>query len=205
MAAVADKLQAQKRPIPRACIETGTYQGAGTKAIARILRQIHGFGSYQVHTIELSPHWYEYSRRQLADLACVWSHHGDSAVVLRDLLTKIRQPCWFYLDAHFAGGDTAGAGPGEVHTPVLLELEAIAARTQPDVIIIDDVRLFGSEGQCGVFDSSTYPMMQYDWRHVTTNAIRDRLDPSDACWVQDDRLIVVRNPQGAIYDAAETE
>jgi hypothetical protein len=61
-----------------------------------------------------------------------------------DLTGAVDQPALFWLDRHWSGGVTA---KGAVVSPVLNELATILERdVSADVILIDDARLFGTEG-----------------------------------------------------------
>ena len=67
---------------------------------------------------------------------------GDSGKELGKLIPCIVQPCLFWLDGHFSGGETA---LGKTFTPVKDELKHIlAAKNLTYVILIDDAREFGT-------------------------------------------------------------
>ena len=60
--------------------------------------------------------------------------------VLPSLLTLIREPCLFWLDAHYSEGITVKS---DLNTPILEELKHIFAHTiRGHVILIDDARCF---------------------------------------------------------------
>jgi hypothetical protein len=68
---------------------------------------------------------------------------GDSARLLPRLLqADLPDRVIFWLDGHYSKGKT---GRGDVDTPILAEIEAIAAsrKDRRDVILIDDARHFG--------------------------------------------------------------
>lgn len=67
--------------------------------------------------------------------------HGDSAQILPTILRDLPGPALFWLDGHFSG---EGTGRGDTDTPVNAELAAILADRRPHVIVIDDVREFGT-------------------------------------------------------------
>jgi hypothetical protein len=90
-----------------------------------------------VVTIELSDHYFEQARRELADVPNVTAEHGASPTVLRRLESL---PTLYWLDAHWSGLDTAGA---ENPCPVLEEIAAIPAHPA-DCLLIDDARLFAA-------------------------------------------------------------
>ena len=91
----------------------------------------------------------------------------DSAEKLSELATSLAAPVLWYLDAHYSGGPTAFGNPEDGGWPLLRELGAISSRTQPDVVIIDDVRLLGAARWEGTEDSLEYPRTFFDFRHVT--------------------------------------
>jgi len=87
-------------------------------------------------------------------------YFGDSKKILPDLLNTINEPVTIFLDAHYSGGTTAF---GEEEAPLLHELEILKNRKYNDIIIIDDCRLLGQSGKCGVGDDDpVYPTMNYD-------------------------------------------
>lgn len=114
------------RPQPRICIETGTYLGDSTRLLATIFRE--------VHTIELSPKYHSLAQENLKDVSGIRFYLGDSGLWVEKILQTIQEPVVVFLDAHWAGGDTA-CGAEEV--PLLRELQSLATRSYPDLLIID--------------------------------------------------------------------
>jgi len=114
-------------------IETGTFQGDMVEA------QRENF--HKIVTIELSDALYEAAKRRFAGYDHVHVLHGDSGALLLEAIHLIEGPALYWLDAHYSRGVTAR---GDQKAPILKELSIIAARGQPDdVILIDDARLFG--------------------------------------------------------------
>lgn len=113
-------------------IETGTYLGMTSARLA---------GSYKtVHTIECDCALFENARRRLRPHRNVNCYHGDSAVILRDILPDIDRPAVFWLDAHYTGGITSRV---RVNTPIMAELQALFThRIDTHLILIDDARWF---------------------------------------------------------------
>ena len=169
---------------PRCCVETGTYMGDSTLVLAEHFDL--------VHTIELSEKWFAYSKDRLKTHCNVMCHQGDSASVMERLVADIEEPAFFFLDAHFAGGDTAF---GAEEVPLIRELDALASRKQKDIIVIDDLRLIGKQGVCGSEGSSIYPIMTYDWRAVTLASIENSIGrgPRSLWKFKGDRIIIFRN------------
>ncbi len=120
-------------------METGTYLGDTTAELAEVVRR--------VYSIELSPTLFAQAQARFAGHDNVVLKCGDSGEVLPALLQELTEPCLFWLDGHFSGGETAR---GASDTPIGIELEAIIRRAQADpdgvgrsVILIDDARDFG--------------------------------------------------------------
>jgi hypothetical protein len=171
-------------PVFRAAVETGTYRGDGTSVLAELFST--------VHTIELSPKWYEFSSQRLAGFKNVVCHQGDSAEVLERLVSSIRGPATFFLDAHFAGGETAR---GKDEVPLLRELEVLSRRRYADLILIDDLRLVGKTGETGSDKDPNYPPMVFDWRSVTIDRIAGVVNRNSRThWLYEhDRIVIFRN------------
>jgi hypothetical protein len=102
----------------RTIVETGTYQGDSTRALAT-------FGP-AVITIEIDRQRFE-SATDLDQIPNVRRLHGDSAEVLHLILPYLAGPILYYLDAHW-----------NAHSPLLDELEAIARGPACPVIAIHD-------------------------------------------------------------------
>lgn len=114
-------------------IETGTANGKGVIAALAA-------GFPQIHSIELSPHYYEMCKDLFENHTDrVHIHYGSSTYVLGSLLKTIKEPCTFWLDAHWCGGKTAGHN-GQI--PLMGELKLIARHPiKTHTILIDDLRL----------------------------------------------------------------
>jgi hypothetical protein len=117
-------------------IETGTYRGDMTAAMAR------HFG--EVHSIELGEDLFERAVQRFRGQPHVHIHHGDSASVLARVLADCSDPTLFWLDAHYSAGITARA---DKDTPVIEELSHIFRHpVKTHVILIDDARCFDGQG-----------------------------------------------------------
>lgn len=143
-------------PVP-VFVETGTHNGT-------TLYAIHEAGIFdQLHSIELSDVFFGRALQHCVNLDGFGTklvlHRGDSARVVPALAPTIGRPTFFWLDAHWYPEEhVAETAP----MPLFEELEAIAARKRPDVVVIDDVQCFArqwSEGPGG------------DWSHVTQEKI----------------------------------
>jgi hypothetical protein len=116
-------------------VETGTFVGDTPYSLQADFARIF--------TIELDQRLSRAARRRFREMPHISVVQGDSSVVLRDLARTVAEPVLFWLDGHWSGGVTA-KGP-EV-SPVLNELATILDRDERDVVLIDDARLFGTEG-----------------------------------------------------------
>jgi hypothetical protein len=163
-----DRLLAKRQdPTPiRTFVETGTFYAH------TILEMKKRFDV--CHTIELSPFLYLRARIKFP-FSNIHFHYGDSAKVLKKLAKKIKEPAVFFLDAHWCAGNTA-RGPKDV--PLLEEMQILAARPYPDLLIIDDYRLFGTH-------------QAEDWTDITHERVmQGYARKSASAFVENDRLIV---------------
>jgi len=111
-------------------IETGTYRGSGARLLADVFPS--------VTTIEVAPQLARAAAASLASLPHIEVVGGSSADVLPGLVDP-SQPTLYWLDGHWSGGETGGAGD---ECPVIAELAAIAKGHADDCVLIDDARLF---------------------------------------------------------------
>lgn len=113
--------------------ETGTNIGKGVEAALSAGFQI-------VHSVEHDPSWFDEAVQRFKSNRRVWLHFGSSTDVLQQLAQHMPQPGVFYLDAHSIEAN-----------PLLDELDAInMSPCKEHVIMIDDVRMFGSEDWHGL-------------------------------------------------------
>ncbi len=145
----------------RTLVETGTCRGAMVSKCARAFDKIF--------TIELDPVLARLAGSRLARFAHVHVRQGDSGRLLREILAIVREPCLFWLDAHWSGGDTA---MGDTETPLVEELQAIIDHGHPGhVVLIDDARMFGT---------GVYPTQ------AGIEAILFRMNPHARSWIAND-------------------
>jgi hypothetical protein len=135
------KINALKRVfVPGVVIETGTYYGDTTAALAK--------AGFAVHTIEVS--------RSLASRVFpglrrqgIHCYSGDSGVLIGQIIETVlaqNSHLNFWLDGHWCDGVTSKAADYE--TPILQELDTISRfrdKCQKLVVAIDDVRCFGND------------------------------------------------------------
>lgn len=163
-------------------VETGTYKGDG---VQQVLREYE-----QIHSMELSEHWYYHTvlRYFMEPHVHLWC--GDSALYLPSILQELQEPITIYLDAHYSGPDTANCDYGG--TALLQELGLLRQRAFDDIIIIDHVSLFGKKG----FYKSPDTSFAYDWTHVTEERIQALLKPN---------YIMLHNEGQRFTDGAEDQ
>jgi hypothetical protein len=110
-------------------VETGTYLGDTTAALASIFSQCF--------TIEMSPQLHARSQERLSAFPNVECVLGDSASQLPSIVSKIDGPSLFWLDAHASGSETVNSGKG----PIFSELSAIySGSRRRHIVLIDDAR-----------------------------------------------------------------
>lgn len=116
-------------------VETGTYLGDSVNALRNHFEEIH--------SIELDDALYEHAVWRFRRFPHIHVYHGDSAVVLPQILVHISEPCLFWLDAHVSGGLTAR---GVKNTPVMDEVRTITGhRVRGHVILLDDAGSFAGK------------------------------------------------------------
>lgn len=125
-------------------IESGSFTGNGIQqALDSTCFEI-------IHSIELSPMYYEETCHRFENISQVKLWLGDSGSILVEVLAGVDAPATIWLDAHYSGGSTA---QGETLSPILRELECIKHhRIKTHTILIDDVYQFGTVH----FDYVTY-------------------------------------------------
>jgi hypothetical protein len=131
---------------PRVYVETGSYIG---DSIGRAIAA----GFKEIHSIELSEKFYTHCCKRFRRKLGVHIHHGASEKVLPKIVAKIKEPAIIFLDSHWSKGGTA---KGDNPVPLLLELEALARMpVKKHTIMIDDIRLFGSDDADGIWKEIT--------------------------------------------------
>lgn len=114
-------------------IETGTYIGDGIQSALDA-------GFETIHSIEFDRTRYLECEAKFKKYNNVHIHHGDSGIVLLDILKTITEPVTFWLDAHYCGD---GAEISTIWTPIMAELDAICKnKNENNIILIDDFRCF---------------------------------------------------------------
>jgi FkbM family methyltransferase len=112
-------------------IETGTHFGATALWAAQYFPK--------VITIEAAKEIYEGVVNNYGHLKNVDFLLGNSKEQLAAIVPSLKQPCIFWLDAHWSGGMTYGESQ---ECPLLEELQIINDSECEHFILIDDARLF---------------------------------------------------------------
>jgi hypothetical protein len=114
-------------------IETGTYYGKAATWAA---------SSFQhVVTVEYSKKIYEANLANYGKIENVDFLFGDSRSALKEIVPQLKRPAIFWLDSHWSGAETYGE---DDQCPLLEELQIIGESRHPNLIFIDDARLFTS-------------------------------------------------------------
>jgi len=120
-------------------IETGTCEGMTAKNAAQVFDQ--------VETIELCKQLYDYSRELWGTTyKNIRFHHGDSGLMLDEVLKSAQGTIILWLDGHYSGINPAMGGTetalGCANAPIMYELNCLKkAGITNAVIMIDDIRL----------------------------------------------------------------
>jgi hypothetical protein len=123
--------EAQAKNGAKTLVETGTYTGE------MVFVQLRKFD--EISSIELSDHYYEQAVKRFRRYKKVHLYHGDSAVMLPEVVARLNGPAVFWLDGHYSGGLTA---KGATECPLFGELEAILPDARPHILLIDDAHCF---------------------------------------------------------------
>jgi hypothetical protein len=115
-------------------VETGTLHGETIDALQKDFRRLY--------SIELSAKLSQKASDRFKNCDHIDVLHGDSAEQIPRVLQEIDEAALFWLDAHFSGGETTGSLDG---SPIVSELKTILNHSYNHVIVIDDMRLFGTE------------------------------------------------------------
>jgi hypothetical protein len=163
-------------------IETGTYSGLTTQVAAELF--------HHVYTVELSDTMYTNLVVKFRNNPRIHVFHDDSPHFIRSIVPALkREAVIFWLDAHYCG---VGTARGESDTPVMYELHAIKETVMRDaLILIDDIRCFGSSTEEKRFDS----LAQYPTWHELCDALY-AINPAYRCYLIGDILLAYNDTQG---------
>jgi hypothetical protein len=128
----------------KTAVETGTYKGWTTVALAEVFSE--------VYSVEVNREYHLESAEKLSKWKRIMCYHGNSADWLRRLLPNLRQPVFFYLDAHWYED-----------WPILGEIGAVSEASHSGaVIVIDDFKVPGRAD----FGYDTYGGQELNWDYV---------------------------------------
>jgi hypothetical protein len=116
----------------RVLVETGTYYGDMVEALKNKFDKIY--------SIELDSDLHSKAKWRFLTDSRVHLIKGDSGESLFNIIRDLKEPCIFWLDAHYSGGVTTR---GTTDSPILKELEQISKSEFKNVLLIDDGRNFG--------------------------------------------------------------
>jgi hypothetical protein len=136
-----------------AWIETGTYMGDTTEALA----SSDVLAASAVYTIEPEPILYEKAVGRFEGRTNIRVINGLSEDVFPNLLPTLTGKINFWLDGHWSGGATH---KGAIDCPVraeLLHIENNMGRYEEVVVCVDDIRLFDPE----LPGFADYPKVEY--------------------------------------------
>lgn len=117
----------------RTLVETGTYKADTVRALRRDFDAIH--------SIEIADNFYRAAVTRCRRQANATIHQGDSGVLLNKIVAGLQGSALFWLDAHHSGGQTGGHSV----PPIMAELDACLRAEHGHVVLIDDMREFGSD------------------------------------------------------------
>lgn len=147
-------------------VETGTYYGEMVAAMKNRFTQIY--------SIEFVPELAQRARHKFANLPHVRIFCGDSKLVMPEVLTLLRGPALFWLDAGYYGW--IGVRGNEERLSA--ELEMILSHPYPHIILLDDARgLTGQDGIPSVNDVKNYVESKFPLRTVEVKYDIMRITP----------------------------
>lgn len=171
----------QKTGRYRIFVETGT--AGGDTALAA------GDRFDTVITLEADPQAAAAAHERLSGRKGILPVTGDSRELLPRLMPRLAGPAVFWLDAHYCGPGSFGAGD---ECPLLAEIAAIAAADQPHLLLIDDARLFAAPPP-SPHDAALWPPLAAVLTALDAGAGRDVA-------LVDDVLIAVPCAESIVWD-----
>ena len=135
-------------------IETGTFLGDMVEAQQSNFKKIF--------SIELQHDFAEKAKERFKGMGHIRILEGDSGRLLETILSEIREPAIFWLDAHYSGGLTAR---GDNECPIFQEIDAIFATREKHLLLIDDARLFNGSGDYPTINRLTKYILDRDPRY----------------------------------------
>ncbi|NDV60037.1 hypothetical protein [Bacteroides sp. 519] len=131
----------QQKNNSKILVETGTYTGE------MVFVQMPYFS--EIYSIELSNYYYKKAVKRFKRYSQIHLYHGDSALMLKEVVSKLDTAAIFWLDGHYSGGLTA---KGELECPIFAEIDAVVSSPQKHVMLIDDAHCFVGENDYPTVD-----------------------------------------------------
>jgi hypothetical protein len=158
-------------------VESGTGRGQTTFHLSPFFKRIY--------TVELATEYYKWCMQKAEELGItnVDFYNGNSLNVLPRILEILPGRAIFWLDGHYCKNDT---GRGEIDPPMREELQLILANhTEPSIVLIDNVEVFGKKG----------PLGDEDWSHISVEYIMHEIDPSriHKQYIDNDMMVILLN------------
>jgi len=152
-----EKLIAQTRT--NVFVESGTYLGETSRKAANYFQE--------VHTVEINKEFYEQSVSYLKPHSNVIVYHGDTIdhfpKILLDLERRNKKAL-FWLDGHYMTSmQDENIQLESEYTPIMKELSIVCNQCVDPVILIDDIRLFGTklyDKRIEYAGNAAYPLLE---------------------------------------------
>jgi hypothetical protein len=144
--------------LPEIYIETGAREGNNLlKASELRVSPLANCAFREIESVELNDYYFSLAVERCKEISHINIVHGDSAVELPKILKKYNEPVVVFLDAHYYDDPNLTKS----RFPLWDELTAMKNRDYEDIIIVDDIRVFGIER----YDLGT------DWVNVTFESL----------------------------------
>jgi hypothetical protein len=126
-------------------VESGTHLGHSIFSLHKYFKHLY--------TVEIAQYYHDICKQEFEtkNINNVTLVLGDSIKVLPNFIKQIDGNAIFWLDGHWSCGKTE---KGDMEVPLLKEIEIINNFKNKCAIIIDDVRLFGSNNDVNWSDIS---------------------------------------------------
>ncbi len=143
-------------------VETGTCFGD------MVYAQLNNFK--KIYSIELGDELWKNAVKRFEKYKHISILHGDSGVLMRDLILNINERAIFWLDGHYSAGVTA---KGNKESPILEELNSIFISSINHILLIDDARCFNGTGD--------YPTIEELINYIKINRKESKIEIKDDC------------------------
>lgn len=152
-------------------VESGTHLGHSILSLHKYFKHLY--------TVEIAQYYYDICKKEFKDINNVTLELGDSVKTFPKFLSQINNNTIFWLDGHWSCGRTEKS---DVDVPLLKEISIINNFKPKCGIIIDDVRLFGSNNDVNWSDISE--------KSIINSLLDNRVEDYYYC---NDRFVVLYN------------